>query len=82
MRLCECGCGKPAPIANRNRYDRGQRKGEPMRFVSGHNPTDHLNKGSPPGELNWNWKGENASYFAIHVWMNRKHPRDGDLFPL
>ena len=53
-----------------------------MRFVSGHNPTDHLNKGSPPGELNWNWKGENASYFAIHVWMNRKHPRDGDLFPL
>lgn len=34
MKLCECGCGEPAPIATRT--GRGYRKGEPQRFVRGH----------------------------------------------
>ena len=34
MKLCECGCGLPAPIAERKR---GQvAKGEPMRYRNGH----------------------------------------------
>lgn len=37
MTLCECGCGKPAPISKVNRSERGQRKGEPVRFINGHN---------------------------------------------
>lgn len=36
-KLCECGCGIPTPIAHRTRSGRGQKKGEPLRFISGHN---------------------------------------------
>jgi hypothetical protein len=35
--LCECGCGQPTPIAKRTRSLRGQVKGEPLRFINGHN---------------------------------------------
>lgn len=35
--LCECGCGLPTPIASRTRSSRGQVKGEPLRFINGHN---------------------------------------------
>jgi hypothetical protein len=34
--LCECGCGRLAPVATRNRPERGQLVGEPVRFVRGH----------------------------------------------
>ena len=35
-KLCECGCGIPAPIATRNRKAIGHVKGQPIRFVQGH----------------------------------------------
>ena len=35
--LCECGCGVQTPIATRTRNKRGQKKGEPLRFINGHN---------------------------------------------
>jgi hypothetical protein len=35
--LCECGCGQLAPIAKVTRTERGQVKGQPVRFISGHN---------------------------------------------
>lgn len=35
--LCECGCGQPAPIAKATNRRKGHVKGEPTRFVSGHN---------------------------------------------
>lgn len=35
--LCECGCGKPTAIALRNCKRWGWIKGEPKRFVKGHN---------------------------------------------
>ena len=37
MKLCECGCGLPAPIATETRPSRGYVKGQPMRFIKGHN---------------------------------------------
>jgi len=37
MKLCECGCGKPAPIAKKTRTYRNQVAGQIMRFISGHN---------------------------------------------
>lgn len=37
MKLCECGCGEPAPIAKVTRTERGQRRGYPIRFINGHN---------------------------------------------
>jgi hypothetical protein len=36
MKLCECGCGQPAPIAKRSSTLHGQVKGQTLRFVQGH----------------------------------------------
>ena len=53
-KLCECGCGQPAPIATTTNKRRGIVKGQPRRFVHGHNPVarryrftakDHANGG-------------------------------------
>lgn len=37
VKLCECGCGEPAPIAVATKRSKGHVKGQPMRFVMGHN---------------------------------------------
>jgi hypothetical protein len=74
LRKCECGCGQPTSIATRNRYDRGQVKGEPLRFISGHN---HNPFPVLPGSLNPKWRGDDAGYYGIHVWLQRHHPRTG-----
>src|SRR5258708_7581617 len=37
VRLCECGCGKPTPVAKRTERKRGYIKGQPVRFAPGHN---------------------------------------------
>ena len=34
---CKCGCGEDAPIADRTDRSRSRVKGEPLRFVHGHN---------------------------------------------
>ena len=36
IKLCECGCGEPAPIAKRNDHALGYVKGQPKRFRKGH----------------------------------------------
>ncbi len=35
-KLCECGCGKPAPLASKTLTSRGWVKGKPIRFVHNH----------------------------------------------
>ena len=35
-KLCECGCGQPAPIAKQTHLKHGHIKGQPVRFVKGH----------------------------------------------
>lgn len=37
MRKCECGCGGTTAIATATASRRGVRKGQPMRFMPGHN---------------------------------------------
>ena len=49
-KLCECGCGKNAPIAKATVNKRGWKKGEPVRFICGHN-----NRGKT-GSMAMNWK--------------------------
>ena len=36
VKLCECGCGKPAPIAKKTDSGRGYVKGQPLRYICGH----------------------------------------------
>lgn len=39
IKLCECGCGLPAPIAKTtDKRGYGTVKGQPLRFIRGHNP--------------------------------------------
>jgi HNH endonuclease len=51
MRLCECGCGELAPLAKTTDPRKGHVKGQPLRFVNGHNT--RLRKGA----ANHAWKG-------------------------
>ena len=37
--LCECGCGGAAPLVKRTCASKNLRKGDPLRFISGHNGT-------------------------------------------
>jgi hypothetical protein len=41
IKLCECGCGQPAPIATSSHAKRGLVRGQPKRFISGHNAFKH-----------------------------------------
>ncbi len=43
-KLCECGCGLPAPRATANSTKWNHQKGEPQRFIRGHN----LRRGGQP----------------------------------
>jgi hypothetical protein len=35
--FCHCGCGERTPLANVTRTERGYRKGEPQKYIRGHN---------------------------------------------
>lgn len=64
---CQCGCGEKTKIATRNAHERGQVKGQPVRFVHGHHTRLHR---TPPIEKHfweqakilgkndcWEWQG-------------------------
>lgn len=38
--LCQCGCGRPAPIATRTNKRRGLKAGMPYRYIRNHRPQD------------------------------------------
>jgi len=72
IKLCECGCGKPAPISKYNETKRGYVKGKPRRFICGHYGTGKMGKNSS------HWKGgkiiRTDGYIQI---LKREHPRSG-----
>ena len=37
--LCQCGCGQPAPVAKRNDATHNMVKGQPLRYIANHHPT-------------------------------------------
>lgn len=90
--LCECGCGEPTPLAKQTRTERGQIQGQPVRFIVGHtarlprSPEHVANQArvrvgraipSLRAENHPFWKGSQASYSAIHKWLNTHYPRGG-----
>lgn len=36
VKLCECGCGQPAPLAKKTSKKNGYVKGQPVKFIVGH----------------------------------------------
>lgn len=73
MKLCECGCGSPAPIAKRTDSAKGWKKGQPLRYLLGHNPTPHRNRRREPtaprfwakvsqSDGCWQWTGATTSW--------------------
>lgn len=65
--LCECGCGGKAPIADSSCKSRGYVRGEPKRFIAGHQTR---------GVRNNRWAGgrsrHNAGYSKVRA---PEHPR-------
>ena len=69
VKLCECGCGQPAPISPKTCKRDGHIKGEPRRFIHNHHWRGHHHseefkekeRQSHLGEKNGMWKGDNAS---------------------
>jgi hypothetical protein len=45
-KLCECGCGQPAPIARRTDPRRGLIVGEPSRYIRGHGGIARITAGA------------------------------------
>lgn len=73
---CHCGCGEKTTIAIRNEYRRGHVKGEPVRFIHGHNPRrgsyvkrfwSYVNVAGP--DDCWDWQGctDPMGYGRFHI---------------
>jgi len=72
MKLCECGCGSPAPIARQSGSLRGYVKGQPTRFVLGHANRGHIRERSA------NWRGGRKRSDGGYIEIRKpEHPRAG-----
>lgn len=83
--MCECGCGQPAPIATKTDTLRGYVKGQPRRFIAGHQ-RGRLGTGIPPearyvskdcgySTLCWVWTGplNDKGYAWMSVGVPQRH---------
>ena len=77
MKLCECGCGQETLPYAKTRRD--YVKGEPRRFVQGHNLRILRGavKSRGRGPVHPSWRGDAAGYFGMHTWINKEHPKTG-----
>lgn len=72
MRLCACGCGKPTSISKFTR--RGFKKGEYLKYIHGHNQTQHAKHGhssvrGKPSPTYFSWGA------MIRRCYNRNYPK-------
>jgi HNH endonuclease len=76
-KLCECGCGQPAPLATTTDAKRGYVKGQPVRFIAHHHMKGRrtrtvedrfwakVAKGGP--QDCWTWTGCHDGYGYGHI---------------
>lgn len=74
-KLCECGCGKPAPIAKLTSRRLGHIKGRPTRFISGHNRS-RLKHGHAPKSHR-----DSPTYQTWQCMLNRCRNRNTRQWP-
>ncbi len=71
--MCQCGCGQPAPIMPKTDRAHGYVKGQPFRFVAG-----HQRRGKPAlrGSAHPGWRGGRSVDSAGYVMVNagRRRP--------
>lgn len=72
--LCQCGCGRPTPVAPRNRKNLGWVKGEPLSFLRGHNRTAPRGPDVPDG---MKWCGSCQSVKPAGEFFANKNQADG-----
>lgn len=48
IKLCECGCGQPAPISGYTDRRKGATKGQPRRFIRSHNKPNRGHRRKSP----------------------------------
>lgn len=85
VKLCECGCGQPTPLAKQTRRSLGHVKGQGIRFLPGHShrgkvvsaQTRERLSASTSRENNGHWRGDEASYRALHSYLSRHFPKTG-----
>jgi hypothetical protein len=67
IKLCECGCGKPAPLYKRTRLYAGHVQGQPARFIVGHN-ADGSTIPHPRGEASPAYKHGHRNTPTYRSW--------------
>ncbi len=72
IKLCECGCGRAAPIARHSHAAKGHIAGMPVRFVRGHNKH---------GATNWRGGRGVRPDGYVRVWAP-DHPRAQNSYVL
>lgn len=72
MKLCECGCGQPTPIAKQTASRLGHVKGQPVRFIQGH----WAKTGAMLGSNHPQWKGGRLTHVTGYIMVAQDgHPR-------
>lgn len=65
--LCGCGCGQTTSLFKETDRKRGHYKGQPARFIAGHNVMK--------GESNHLWKGGKSTHDGYRTILQPDHPR-------
>ena len=69
---CACGCGQKTEIASRNRKDTGWIKGQPLKYVVGHNPRW---RGGPAVPIGQKWCGRCKKIYPLsEFYKHSKNP--------
>lgn len=71
---CACGCGQKTSVSHRNAKCWGWIKGQPKRFIHGHNERGKKHF-VPNAELNRNWKGGRTKTGKYPATYAPDHPR-------